>query len=69
MKFPEPSLIVDHLHEPALEFAHGESSPHPKDGLFLYGPHSKGKKTREIRVGVIGTPDGIGHFRKGRKER
>ena len=63
MKFPEPSLIVDHLDEPALEFAHGERSPHPKDGLFLYGPHSKGKKAHEIRVGVVGTADGIGHFR------
>jgi hypothetical protein len=63
VKFPEPTLVVDHLHEPALEFAHGERSPHPKDGLFLYGPHSRGKKTREIRVGVVGTPDGIAHFR------
>jgi len=63
VKFPEQSLVVDHLHEPALEFAFGERSPHPKDGLFLYGPHSKGKKSREIRVGAIGTTDGIAHFR------
>ena len=63
MKFPEMALVVDHLPEPALEFAHGERSPHPKDGLFLYGPHSRGKKTREINVGVVGTPDGIAHFR------
>jgi hypothetical protein len=63
VKFPDTSLIVEHLHEPALEFAYGERSPHPKDGLFLYGPHAKGKKTREIRVGVVGTPDGVAHFR------
>jgi len=63
MKFPETSLVVDHINEPALEFAYGERSPHPKDGLFLYGPHAKGRKTRNIRVGVVGTPAGIGHFR------
>ena len=50
MKFPETSLFVDHIREPDLEFAFGQRSPHPKDGLFLYGPHSRSKKTREIRV-------------------
>lgn len=63
MKFPEKSLVVEHLSEPLLEFAFGQGSPHPKDGLFLYGPHGRTKKTREIRVGVVGTVDGIGHFR------
>lgn len=63
MKFPETSLFVDHIREPDLEFAFGQRSPHPKDGLFLYGPHSRSKKTREIRVGVVGTTEGIGHFR------
>ena len=63
MKFPEVSLRVEHLNEPELEFAYGQQSPHPKDGLFLYGPHAKAKKIREFRVGVIGTPEGIAHFR------
>lgn len=63
MIFPEASLIVEHISEPALEFAFGERSCHPKDGLFLYGPHAKAKKTREIRVGVVGTTEGIAHFR------
>jgi hypothetical protein len=63
VKFPEISLVVTHVHEPDLEFAYGERSPHPKDGLFLYGPQPKGKKAREIRVGVVGTSDGIAHFR------
>lgn len=63
MKFPETSLTVDHIDEPHLEFGFGQSSPHPKDGLFLYGPHGRPRKTREIRVGVVGTPQGIGHFR------
>ena len=70
MKLPEKSLLVDHLPEPLLEFAFGQGSPHPKDGLFLYGPHGKAKRTREITVGVVGTIDGIAHFRAwGRKLR
>ena len=68
MRFPEKSLQVEHFTEPPLEFAYGQRSAHPKDGLFLYGPHAKGKRTREIRVGVVGTSDGIAHFRTwGRK--
>lgn len=63
MKFPESSLNVEHIDEPALEFAFAQHSAHPKDGLFLYGPYAKGKKAREIRVGVVGTVDGIAHFR------
>ena len=63
MKFPEKSLIVEHLHEPQLEFASAQTTPHPKDGLFLYGPHAKPKRTREIRIGVVGTIDGIAQFR------
>lgn len=63
MKFPETSLKVEHFHEPELEFSFGQNSPHPKDGLFLYGPHAKAKKTRDIRVGVVGTSAGISHFR------
>ena len=51
------------LAEPQLEFAFGQYSPHPKDGLFLYGPLAKAKKTKEIRVGVVGTPEGLAHFR------
>ena len=68
MRFPEKSLRVEHFGEPQLEFAFSQRSPHPKDGLFMYGPHAKAKKSREIRVGVVGTTDGIAHFRAwGRK--
>ena len=61
--FPEYSAQVLHLNEPFLEFAHGQFTAHPKDGLFLYGPHLKSKKSREVRLGVIGTPQGIEYFR------
>ena len=63
MKFPETSLNVEHINEPDLEFAFAQRSAHPKDGLYLYGPYAKGKKTDEIRLGVVGTVDGIAHFR------
>jgi hypothetical protein len=63
MEFPERSLPVLHCFEPSLEFGFGQTTAHPKDGLFLYGPHNRAKKTKEIRVGVIGTSTGINHFR------
>lgn len=61
--FPERSLQVLHFNEPLLEFNFKQTTPHPKDGLFLYGPHEKAKKTKDVRVGVIGTPAGINYFR------
>jgi hypothetical protein len=59
----EQSLQVLHFDEPQLEFSSKQKTAHPKDGLFLYGPHSKAKKSHEVRVGVIGTTAGIGRFR------
>ena len=61
---PEVSLQALHFNEPLLEFGFKQTTPHPKDGLFLYGPHAKAKKTREVRIGVIGTACGIGYFRE-----
>jgi hypothetical protein len=61
--FPERSLEVLHFDEPELEFGFGQSTAHPKDGLFLYGPHAKPRKIKDIRVGVIGTTAGLVHFR------
>lgn len=63
MKFPEPSLLIDHLAEPELDFRYGQRSHHPKDGLFLYGPHKARQKVQDVRIGVVGTQEGIGHFR------
>jgi hypothetical protein len=40
MNPPENSLNVIHIDEPDLSFGHGQTCDHPKDGLFLYGPHS-----------------------------
>jgi hypothetical protein len=63
MEFSERTLEVEHFHEPPLEFAFGQTTAHPKDGLFLYGPHARARKTKEIRVGIIGTPAGIRYFK------
>jgi hypothetical protein len=63
MEFSERTLKVEHYYEPPLEFGFGQTTAHPKDGLFLYGPHARARKTKEIRVGIIGTPGGIGCFR------
>jgi hypothetical protein len=63
IEFPERSLLAEHFDEPLLEFAFKQSTAHPKDGLFLYGPHSRAKKTKDVRIGVIGTASGINYFR------
>lgn len=60
MELPEKALEVLHLPEPKMEFANGQTSEHPKDGLFLYGPHEGPRKAKHVSVGVIGTEQGIG---------
>ncbi|KWT65527.1 hypothetical protein APY04_2765 [Hyphomicrobium sulfonivorans] len=63
MELPERTLQILHFHEPQLEFGFKQATPHPKDGLFLYGPHGKNRKVRDIRIGVVGTNDGIKFFK------
>jgi hypothetical protein len=63
MKFPERSLNLLHLHEPNLEFGAKQKTAHPKDGLFLYGPHDKKRKSKEVHIGVVATNDGAKLFR------
>ncbi len=55
---------VVHIEEPELLFGHGQTCDHPKDGLFLYGPHSAPKSGTEITVGAIGTADGLKYLRR-----
>jgi hypothetical protein len=62
MELPENSLEILHIPEPDLEFGHGQFCDHPKDGLFLYGPHEGQPATQQISVGIIGTEQGIAHF-------
>jgi hypothetical protein len=64
MDLPVKSLEVVYIREPDLSFGHGQASDHPKDGLFLYGPHAPPDRPKEVSVGVIGTKDGLSYFRK-----
>lgn len=54
-----PNLSASVLPEPPLNFGFGQSSPNPKQGLFLFGPLRAHNNPSELRCGVIGTPDGI----------
>ena len=63
MELTEQSLPVIYIEEPDLSFGYGQKSDHPKDGLFLYGPHAGPERSREISVGVVGTKDGLSYFR------
>lgn len=55
-------LRLIHLLEPDLTFNSGQRAEDPRDGLSLFGPLDAGKPYG-MRVGVIGTPEGIGAYR------
>jgi hypothetical protein len=62
MELPEKTLEIVHISEPLMEFGNAQTSYHPKDGLFLYGPHDAPRSVRPISVGVVGTTQGITHL-------
>lgn len=68
MKLPVKTLETIYLPEPMLGFGRQQTCDHPKDGLFLYGPHSAAEAVKEISVGVIGTEQGIAFFREWAKK-
>ena len=55
---PEPVTL---LPEPELEFAAGQTSTSPHDGLALFGPYDGDlpHHPASLSYGIIGTPDGI----------
>jgi hypothetical protein len=63
MKLAEIHLETIFIEEPKLEFGHQQTTVNPKDGLWLYGPYKKAKVCKEIRIGVVGTANGISYFR------
>src|SRR5574337_862648 len=63
MDLPEKTLEVAYIPEPDLAFGYGQTSDHPKDGLFLYGPHLGSARSKEVSIGVIGTEEGLSYFR------
>ena len=56
MEFPEPHWQFFTSPNPCLNSDWRRIRAHPKDGLFLYGPSLKPKKSRDVRVGIVGTP-------------
>lgn len=50
------------LAEPELLFGKGQSLPHPKDGLTLFGPFTESPGS--VRLGVVGTRSAIEKFEK-----
>lgn len=62
MEFPEKTIEILHVPEPPLEFGHAQLCEHPKDGLFLYGPHDGPEPVRHISIGIIGTETGLDLF-------
>lgn len=62
MELPEKTSEIKYVGEPDLGFGHGQTCDHPKDGLYLYGPHSAPDRQVMINVGVVGTETGLAFF-------
>ena len=56
--------LLQHIEEPRLGFRYSQELEHPKDGLFLFGPLDDRANPAEMRIGVIGTPNGLICFRE-----
>ena len=54
--------LLQHIEEPRLGFGYGQELEYPKDGLFLFGPLEDRANPAEMRIGIIGTPDGLSCF-------
>src|SRR6267154_5585006 len=56
------ALRLKYLTEPSLRFGQGQISDDPREGLFFFGPIGNPKPLR-MRIGVIGTPNGVRLYR------
>lgn len=57
-----------HIQEPLLQFGHDQNIPHPRDGLFLFGPLAAKENPDSMRIGVIGTHTGLAGYRRWLRE-
>jgi hypothetical protein len=55
---------LDYYPEPLLCFGYDQHLDNPKDGLTLFGPVIDERTPKEMRIGVIGTPQGLGKYRE-----
>src|SRR5687767_15793921 len=58
----QPRLIQ--VPEPTLEFRFGQAAQYPRDGLYLFGPVDATNEPRQVRYGLIGTPDSLRRFKE-----
>ena len=58
-----PTFSSFFIEEPKLVFGGGELCADPKTGIASFGPIASGLSNREIRIGVIGTGQGIDAMR------
>lgn len=49
--------------EPLLEFGFKQTAANPKAGLFFYGPLEEKSRPRHIKIGVVGTGEGLRLYR------
>jgi len=60
----EESSAVGVLEEPPVQIGYSQEMTDARKGLMLFGPLDFERNPSEIRLGVIGTPEGIGLFTK-----
>ncbi len=53
---------LDYIGEPSLSFGRGQVLQSAKDGLYLFGPLQTAKAGVQLRIGVIGTTEGLARF-------
>lgn len=51
------------LDEPLLEFGLGQIASNPKAGLYFFGPLDEKGRPRHIKIGVVGTQNGLRLYR------
>ena len=61
--FSETAMLLDFFEEPLLEFGYSQTSDNPRDGLFMFGPVVDSGSPKEMRIGIVGTKEGIRLFR------
>ncbi len=52
------------LPEPLLRVGHAQLTDNPKDGLFLFGPVIDAEHPRQLRLGIIGTTEGLLRYQR-----
>lgn len=54
---------LEFLSEPMLRFGYDQCLDDPKDGLFVFGPLVDERKPAQMRIGVVGTAEGLARYR------